>query len=69
VGKTYEDDLKEHLLVNLHEFLVPLVDVGRLLAGIRVIVLRGGRVVAVMFAPLENLLHDRLVDLRAVSVC
>jgi hypothetical protein len=28
---TYKDDLKQHLLVDLHEFLVPLVDVGRLL--------------------------------------
>jgi hypothetical protein len=27
-----EDDLEQHFLVNLHEFLVPLLDVGGLLA-------------------------------------
>src|SRR5690242_3686597 len=66
---TYEDDLKEHLLVDLHELLVPLVDVGRLLTRVRVVVLGGGRVVAVVVAPLENLFHNGLVDLRAVSIC
>jgi hypothetical protein len=67
VQMTYEDNLEEHLLVDLHELLVPLVNVGRLLARVRVIVLGGGRVVLVVLAPLENLLHDGLVDLRAVS--
>jgi hypothetical protein len=64
---TYEDDLEEHLLVDLHELLVPLVDVGRLLARVRVVVLGGGRVVLVVLAPLDNLLHNSLVDLRCVS--
>jgi hypothetical protein len=64
---TYKNDLEEHLLVNLHKLLVPLVDVGGLLARVRVIVLGGGRVVLVVGAPLKNLLHDSLVDLRAVS--
>jgi hypothetical protein len=64
---TYKDDLKEHLLVDLHELLVPLVDVCRFLTRVRVIVLGGGRVVLVVVAPLKNLLHDGLVDLRPVS--
>jgi hypothetical protein len=64
---TYKDDLKQHLLVDLHEFLVPLVDVGRLLARVRVIILGGGRVVLVVVAPLEDLLHDSLIDLHRVS--
>jgi hypothetical protein len=64
---TYEDDLEEHFLVDLHELLVPLVDVGRLLARVRVVVLGGGRVVLVVLAPLDNLLHNSLVDLRCVN--
>lgn len=64
-----EDDLEEHLLVDLHELLVPLVDVGRLLARVGVVVLGGGRVVLVVAAPLDDLLHDCLVDLRHVSGC
>lgn len=31
---TYEDDLEQHLLVDLHKFLVPLINVGCLLAGV-----------------------------------
>ncbi len=37
-----EDDLEEHLLVDLHELLVPLLDVGRLLAAVGVVVVGGG---------------------------
>jgi hypothetical protein len=65
---TYKDDLEEHLLVDLHELLVPLVDVGRLLARVVVVVVCGGRVVDVVLAPHDHLLHDRLVDLRVVSL-
>jgi hypothetical protein len=64
---TYQDDLEEHLLVDLHELLVPLVDICALLARVRVIVLGGRRVILVVVAPLDNLLHDSLVDLRVVS--
>jgi hypothetical protein len=65
-SSTYKDDLEQHLLVHLHELLVPLVNVGRLLARVRVIILRGGRVLAVMLAPFNNFLHDGLVDLGSV---
>ena len=32
VTKTYEDDLEEHFLIDLHELLVPFFDVRGLLA-------------------------------------
>jgi len=51
-----KDDLEEHLLVDLHELLVPLLNVGGLLAGVGVVVLGGRRVVLVLRAPLEDLL-------------
>ena len=61
-----EDDLEEHLLVDLHELLVPLVNVGRLLARVRVVVLGSGGVVAVVLAPLKHFAEDRLGDLRSL---
>ena len=61
--KTYQDDLEQHLLVDLHEFLVPLFNVGSLLAGVGVIVLGSGGIKFVLFTPLENLLEDGFVDI------
>ena len=67
-GITHKDDLEQHLLVNLHELLVPLLDVGGLLAGIGVVIGGGWGISSVMLAPLDNLLEDGLIDLReAVS--
>jgi hypothetical protein len=48
--------------------LVPLLDVGGLLAGIGVIIGRGGRIAAVMVAPFKNLLENLLIDLGRMSV-
>ena len=59
---TYENDLEQHLLVNLHELLIPLVDVGGL-AAVVIIVGSGNGVVLVVLAPLNNLLKNGLVDL------
>lgn len=59
-----EDDLEEHLLVDLHELLVPLFDVGGLLARVGVVVLGRGGVVLVLGAPLEDLLENVLGDLE-----
>jgi hypothetical protein len=59
-----KDDFEEHLLVNLHEFLVPLLDIRGLLAGVGIVVLGGRRVVLVLGAPLEDLLEDVLRDLK-----
>jgi len=59
---TYEDDLEEHLLVDLHELLIPLINLGRLLAV--VVLLLGGlsRIIAVLLAPLDDFLEHRFVD-------
>ena len=60
---TYQDDLEKHLLVDLHELLVPLVDVGGLAAGV-VIVTGAGRVALVVGAPFDHLAQNCLVDLH-----
>lgn len=61
--KTYQDDLKEHLLINLHELLIPLLDICGLLASIGFVVLSLRGVVSVVLAPFNNLSEDSLVDL------
>jgi hypothetical protein len=58
-----EDNLKQHLLVDLHELLVPLLNIGCLLTRVGVIIGWGWRVVLVMFAPFNDLLEDGLVDI------
>jgi hypothetical protein len=63
VRTTYKNDFKKHLLVDLHELLVPLVDVGGLLSRVGVVVCGGGRVVLVVLAPFDDFLEDRFVDL------
>jgi hypothetical protein len=59
---TYQDDLEQHLLINLHELLVPLVDIGGLATGI-IVVMGARRVVLMVVAPLNNLVQDRRIDL------
>jgi hypothetical protein len=61
---THEDDFEEQLLVDGHVLLVPVADVGGLLARVRVVVVGRGRVVPVVLAPLDDLAQDRLGDLR-----
>lgn len=61
-NETYEDDLKEHLLVHLHKLLVPLINVGGLATVVIVIAGTGG-IVLVVFAPLDDLLKNGLVNL------
>jgi len=60
---TYQDDLEKHLLVDLHELLIPLVDVRGLAAGV-VIVTSAGRVAFVVGAPFNHLAQNCLVDLH-----
>ena len=60
---TNQNDLEEHLLVDLHELLIPLLDIRGLLAGIGLLVGRLDGVVAVVLAPLDDLLQDSLVHL------
>ena len=61
--QTYEDNLKQHLLVDLHELLIPLINVGCLFAGIGIVIVCGDWIVSVMLAPLDNLSKNRFVDL------
>lgn len=64
---THKDDLEKHFLVNLHELLVPLVDIGGLLANIIVIVVGSRRISFVVDTPFDDFLEDSLVDLFCVS--
>lgn len=63
--ETYEDNLKEHLLINLHILLIPLLNVRRLFARVGLFFIRSLWVVAVVLAPFENLFEDRLLHLFA----
>lgn len=58
-----EDDLKEHFLVHLHEFLVPFIYVRGLLSRVGVVFVGLRGITAVVVAPLDNLLEDCLVYL------
>jgi len=62
--RTHENDLKKHLLVDLHEFLVPLVDVCCLLPAITLFLCRLDGVTTVLLAPLYDLAQHRIVDVR-----
>lgn len=64
-GETYKNDLEEHFLVHLHELLVPLLNVGGLLAGVGLVVLGLGGVVSVVLTPLDDLSKNGLVNLRS----
>lgn len=55
---TYKNNLKEHLLINLHKLLIPLFNIGSFLAVVRLVLVGGGRVVAMVLAPLDNLAQD-----------
>lgn len=61
-AETYQDDLEQHFLVDLHELLIPLINVGGLLAGVGVIIGGSGRIGAVVVAPLDDFAEDGFVD-------
>lgn len=60
---TYQNNLKKHFLVNLHELLIPLLDICWLLASVGILVGGGGGIVLVVFTPLKDLAEDSVVDL------
>lgn len=62
-SQTYKNNLKEHFLIHLHELLVPLLDISRLLAGIRLVIGCCDGIVTVVLAPLDDLSQDRFIDL------
>lgn len=59
----YKNNLKQHLLVHLHELLVPFVDVGGLLAAVGVVFAGGHGVALVVFAPFQDFAKDYFADL------
>ena len=61
---TYQDDLEQHFLVHLHKLLVPLFDVGSLLARIGVIIVCRRGVTLVVDAPFDYFVEDCFVDLQ-----
>lgn len=61
--QTYKNNLKEHFLIHLHELLVPLLDISRLLAGIRLVIGSSNGIVTVVLAPLDHLSQDCFIDL------
>lgn len=65
---TYQDNLEEHLLIHLHELLIPVLDVGSLLTVVGILVVSRRGVVAVVLAPLDHLPQNGLVDLRIISI-
>lgn len=63
---THENDLEQHLLIDLHELLVPLVDISGLPA--RVFIITGaGRIALVMVAPVNDLVQNSSVDLSSLA--
>ena len=61
--RAYKDDLEQHLLVDLHELLVPLLNIGGLLARVGIIIGSSNGVALVMLAPLNDLAENCFVDL------
>ena len=60
---TYQNNLKQHLLVDLHELLVPLLNIGGLLARVGIIIGSSNGVALVVLAPLNDLAENCFVDL------
>jgi len=58
-----ENNLEEHLLIDLHEPLLPLLDIGSLLAGVGVVISGSRGIVLVMLAPFNDLLKNGLIDI------
>lgn len=53
---TYQNDFEKHLLIDLHELLIPLLDLGRLLARITLLVSGLLDIVLVVLTPFDDLL-------------
>lgn len=62
---THQNDLEQHLLIDLHELLIPLVNLRGLLAVVGILVVGGRRVLAVVLAPLNDLAQNGLGNLGA----
>ena len=60
---TYQNDLKKHLLVHLHELLIPFINISGL-ATVVIVITSARRVILMMITPLDNLLKDCFIDLE-----
>ena len=63
----YQDNIKEHLLVDIHKLLIPLVDVGAAVPRFVIIFIGCRRIMLMILAPLENFLEDGIVDLKLTN--
>lgn len=61
--EAHKDDLEQHLLVHLHELLVPLINICGLLSRVGVVIVGRCRVSAMVGAPLNDLVEHSLIDL------
>lgn len=61
--RIYQNDLEQHLQVDLHKQLVPIVDIRRF-AAFTVLTASQRGSVAVVLAPLENFSENSLADIR-----
>ena len=60
----YQNDFKKHLLIDLHELLVPLLNISCLLTGVGIVVIGGRRVGSMVGAPFNDFVQYSFVDLR-----
>jgi hypothetical protein len=51
-------------LIDLHEFLVPLLNIGCLLSGVGIVIGSSRGIILVVLAPFNDLLEDGLIDLK-----
>lgn len=62
VVSAYQNDLEQHFLIDLHELLIPLLNLCSLLARVGIVLIGGGRVMLVMMAPFNDFLQDGSID-------
>jgi hypothetical protein len=63
----YQDDLKQHLLIDLEKFLVPFINIGGFSSRIRLVICRRGRVGTMVVAPFDDFGQYRFVYLHGPS--
>jgi len=57
-----KDDFKEHFLINLHELLVPLFDVGCLFSRVGIILVASWGIRLMVVTPFDHLLEDSFIN-------
>ena len=62
-AQAHEDDLEQHLLVDLHELLVPIVDIGRFLARVGIVIVGRWGIGSMVDTPFDDLVEHHFVHL------